>query len=163
MANRTRNPQIQEQGGGLTVGSTNSPTRSGFLNMAFTAASAWVTTAISSSSRAFCKGVSLSRVEGGKGGRIRGRLLGGISHLTPTNQFHTTTYRVLPGMRSVLLVGGHLLVPGANARQGCSDRRHTTPINMIDVQVEVDEEEEPGAFSLLRHPHPAEATMATAS
>jgi hypothetical protein len=34
---------------------------------------------------------------------------------------------------------------------------------MIDVQVEVDEEEESGAFSLLRHPHPAEATMATAS
>lgn len=63
-------------------------------------------------------------------------------------------------------MGGHLLLVllGANARQGCRDRRHTTPINMIDVQVDVDEkEEEAGAFSLLRHPHPAETSMATAS
>jgi len=122
-------------GGRLTVGSTNSPTRSGFLNMAFTAAFAWVTTAISSSSRAFRKGVSLLCVvgEGREGRKDQGGCLGNLSFDTQQYQFPATTYRVLPGMRSVWLVGRHLLV-GANARQGC-DRRHTTTtrINMIDM------------------------------
>lgn len=76
---RIRNPQIRR--GRLTVGSTNSPTRSGFLNMAFTAASAWVTTAISSSSRAVRKGVKLVRggAEAGEGNRIRRLLWGNLS------------------------------------------------------------------------------------
>ena len=60
--------------------------------------------------------------------------MGNLSFDTQQYQFPATTYLVLPGIRIVLLVGGHLLVPGANARQGC-DRRHTTTtmINVIDM------------------------------
>lgn len=86
----------------LTVGSTNSPTRSGFLNMAFTAASAWVTTAISSSSRAVSKGVRLLRRGGGeegKGHRIRqgGDSFVGISDLKATKIGFYEPSRHVPG------------------------------------------------------------------